>query len=76
MILGGVEIPPGASVMLKPGGYHIMFMDLKAPFAKGNRIPVTLVFEKAGTVEIEYTVEAIGSQGSGGSTNSGGHHRH
>lgn len=57
----GVEIPPGATVMLKPGGYHIMFMELKAPFAKDAKVPVTLVFEKAGSIDVPFTVEAMGA---------------
>ena len=47
--------------MLKPGGYHIMFMGLKAPIAKDSQIPVTLVFEKAGSIDIELKAEAIGA---------------
>jgi len=58
----GVEIPPGATVELKPGGYHLMFMELKAPFAKDTKVPVTLVFEKAGSIDIELPVQAIGAQ--------------
>ncbi len=57
----GLEIPAGATVMLKPGGYHIMFMGLKAPFAKDARVPVTLVFEKAGSLDIVLDVEALGA---------------
>ncbi len=57
----GVEIPPGGTVVLKPGGYHIMFMELKAPFAKDTKVPVTLVFEKAGTIDVPFTVEAMGA---------------
>ncbi len=57
----GLEIPPGSSVELKPGGYHIMFMGLKAPFAKDARVPITLVFEKAGSVDIELPVQAMGA---------------
>jgi hypothetical protein len=56
-----VELPVGATVELKPGGYHIMFMGLKAPFAKDASIPVTLVFEKAGSIDVEMKVEAMGS---------------
>ena len=58
----GLEIPPGATVELKPGGFHIMFMELKAPFAKDTKIPVTLVFEKSGSIDIELPVQAIGAQ--------------
>ena len=57
----GLEIPAGATVMLKPGGYHIMFVGLKAPFAKDTKVPVTLVFEKAGSVDVELAVEALGT---------------
>lgn len=61
----GLEIPPGASVVLKPGSYHIMFMELKAPLAKDTKVPVTLVFEKAGKVDVELSVEALGAAGPG-----------
>jgi hypothetical protein len=56
----GVEIKPGQTVELKPGGYHLMFVGLKQPFEKGKRVKGTLQFEKAGTVDVEYVVEAIG----------------
>jgi hypothetical protein len=59
----GLEIPPGATVELKPGGLHIMFMGLKAPFAKDQRVPITLVFEKAGSIDVDLTVAALGAQG-------------
>ena len=58
----GLEIKPGETVTLKPGGYHIMFMDLKAPFRQGERVPVTLEFARAGKVETEFRVEAIGAR--------------
>ncbi len=61
----GLEIPPGATVMLKPGGYHIMFMELRAPLAKDAKVPVTLVFEKAGSIDVEMKVEAMGTGQSG-----------
>ena len=57
----GLEIPAGATVMLKPGGFHIMFMGLKAPFAKDAKVPVTLVFEKAGSIDVVFDVEALGA---------------
>ena len=47
-VKGGLSIPPGQSVTLAPGGYHIMLMELKAPLKKGDKVPVTLAFEKAG----------------------------
>jgi len=57
----GVEIPPGATVELRPGGFHIMFMGLKAPFAKDANVPATLVFEKAGSIDVELAVQAMGA---------------
>ena len=58
---GGLEIKPGESVELKPGSYHVMFMGLKQPLEKGQSVKGTLEFEKAGKVDVEYTVEAIGA---------------
>ena len=57
----GLDIPPGATVMLKPGSYHIMFMELKAPLAKDAKVPVTLVFEKAGSIDVQLDVQAMGA---------------
>jgi hypothetical protein len=59
----GLTIAPGASVELKPGGLHIMFMDLKEPLAEGRTLKGTLVFEKAGAVEVDYAVRAIAARG-------------
>jgi periplasmic copper chaperone A len=59
----GLEIKPGETVELKPGSFHIMFMDLKEPITGGVTVKGTLVFEKAGKVEIEYKVEPLGSKG-------------
>jgi periplasmic copper chaperone A len=57
---GGLEIKPGATVELKPGGLHLMFMDLKEPLKEGQTVKGTLVFEKAGSVEVEYAVRGMG----------------
>ncbi len=54
----GLEIPAGETVVLAPGGFHIMFMGLKQPFVEGETVPVTLTFEKAGSVEVLLPVEA------------------
>jgi copper(I)-binding protein len=56
----GLEIPPGATVALKPGSYHVMLVGLTHPLAKGDRVKGTLTFEKAGKVDVEFVVEAIG----------------
>jgi copper(I)-binding protein len=57
----GLEIKPGASVELKPGGFHIMGMDLQSGYAAGQIVKGTLTFAKAGTVAIEYKVAPIGA---------------
>lgn len=59
-VTGGLEIKPGQTVELKPGSFHLMFMDLKTPVEQGKPVKGTLVFEKAGTVEVEYSAEAMG----------------
>lgn len=48
---GGLELPAGKAVELKPGGYHVMLMDLKTPLQKDTTIPLTLVFKDAKGVE-------------------------
>ncbi|WP_048648626.1 DUF1775 domain-containing protein [Nitratireductor soli] len=53
---GGLAIPAGETVTLKPGGLHMMFMEVTAPFKEGAAVPVTLEFEKAGAVELELKV--------------------
>lgn len=57
-----IAVPAGGSVELKPGGYHLMFMNLKGPFAAGQTVPVKLKFAKAGEVEVKMPVNAMGAQ--------------
>ena len=57
----GLEIPPGKSVTLAPGGYHLMMMGLKAPLKEGTQVPVTLVFEKAGSIDVNLDVGSLGA---------------
>ena len=57
----GIALPPGQTVELKPGSYHVMFFGLKAPFVKDRQVPATLVFEKAGRIDVEFQVEALGA---------------
>lgn len=59
----GLEIKPGETVELKPGGFHLMFMTLHEPLREGQTIKGTLVFEKAGTVEVTFSVLGMGAQG-------------
>jgi copper(I)-binding protein len=61
-ITGGLEIKPGDTVELKPGSLHVMFVGLKKPLTAGEHIKATLVFEKAGTVNVEYDVLAMGAE--------------
>jgi len=60
---GAIEIPAGGMAMLEPGGYHIMFMGLVAPFKEGESFPLTLVFERAGRVDVMVDVLKAGSMG-------------
>lgn len=62
---GGVVIRPGETVEFKPGGLHVMLVDMTQPLKEGDRVKGTLVFEKAGTVDIEYRVSRVGAQTAG-----------
>jgi copper(I)-binding protein len=57
----GIPIPAGGFVELAPGALHVMFMDLSSPLKEGDEIKGTLVFEKAGTVDVAYQVLAPGA---------------
>ncbi|MDN2580794.1 copper chaperone PCu(A)C [Aquibium sp. ELW1220] len=57
---GGLEVPAGGSVELKPGSYHLMFMGLTARPVEGDNFEATLEFEKAGKVTVEFAVEGMG----------------
>jgi copper(I)-binding protein len=61
---GGLEIPAGATVALKPGGLHLMFMKVSEPFRDGGAVPVSLEFEKAGKIDLSLAVHKPG-EGSG-----------
>jgi copper(I)-binding protein len=56
----GYEVPAKGAFELKPGGAHLMFMDLKQPFKEGDKVPVKLKFEKAGEVSAEFQVGGMG----------------
>jgi copper(I)-binding protein len=57
----GLEIKPGETVELKSGGYHLMFMDLKQPLKPGDTFRATLQFEKAGPLEVNFSVRGLGA---------------
>jgi uncharacterized protein YcnI/copper(I)-binding protein len=67
----GLEIKAGESVELKPGGLHVMFMNLKRQLKQDDSVKVTLQFEKAGKVEVTFRVNAVGASGGGAK-----HHHH
>lgn len=56
---GGLAIPANSTVELKPGSYHLMFMNVAQPFKEGEMIKATLVFEKAGSVDVEFAVGPV-----------------
>ena len=58
----GIPVPAGATVELKPGGLHVMFMGIKQPLKEGETLPVTLTFEKAGTVTVDMPIAKIGAK--------------
>jgi copper(I)-binding protein len=58
---GGLEIKPGETVELKPSSYHIMVMGLEQPLQQGLAVKGTLVFEKAGKLDVEFSVLPIGA---------------
>ena len=56
-----ITVPANGTVDLKPGGYHIMLMNIKAPLKAGETVPVKLKFAKAGEVEVKLPVNAVSS---------------
>ena len=70
----GLEIEPGKTVKLAPGGYHLMLMDLKNPLKQGEKVPLELRFEKAGRVAVSLDVQGVGAKGPAGAEHSGGKH--
>lgn len=64
-IAGGIPLPLGGEVRLAPGGLHLMLVGPQGGFEQGTRVPVTLVFERAGRVAVELAVEAAGARGTG-----------
>jgi len=58
-----IAVPAGGAVELKPGGLHLMFMNIKTPLTAGEAIPVKLKFAKAGEVEVKFPVNAMGAHG-------------
>jgi hypothetical protein len=63
-----LEIDPGKTVKLSPGGYHLMLMDLKTSLKEGDKLSITLEFEKAGKVTVTFDAESVGARGPGGAS--------
>ncbi|HKU86238.1 MAG TPA: copper chaperone PCu(A)C [Casimicrobiaceae bacterium] len=61
--VAGIDIPAGGQVALGSGGYHVMLIDLTRPLAAGDKVPMALTFERAGTVDIVADVEPAGARG-------------
>lgn len=61
----GLPVGPGQTVQLTPGGLHLMLTDLKAPLKQGDKVPLTLQFEKAGSVNVMLDVQGVGAKGPG-----------
>jgi len=62
MLEKGIEIKPGETIELKPDGMHVMFEGLKAPLLEAGRVQGTLVFEKAGKIDVDYAIEPMGTK--------------
>jgi len=58
----GIALPAGETVELAPGGLHLMFMGLEAPFVEGEAVEVTLTFENAGSVTLDLPVGSVGAR--------------
>jgi periplasmic copper chaperone A len=70
----GLAIEPGKTVKLAPGGLHLMLMDLKSPLKQGDKVPLTLEFEKAGKVALSLDVQGVGAQAPASGAPSGHDH--
>ena len=75
-VANGIEIAPGATVVLKPGGYHLMFLGLTAAPKQGEPVKGKMKFEKAGEMAVEFTVAPLGAKSIGdGDKMTGGHEK-
>jgi copper(I)-binding protein len=58
----GIDLPAGQTVALTSGGFHVMLIGLKAPLKPGTAFPMSLRFEKAGTIQVQVHIEAVGAR--------------
>jgi copper(I)-binding protein len=61
----GLVIEPGKTAKLAPGGLHLMMLELKGQLKQGDKLPVTLQFEKAGKVQVSFDIQGVGAQAPG-----------
>lgn len=69
---GGLRIKPGETVTFKPGGYHIMLVDLKAQLQQGRTVAATLQVDNGATLQVEFPIAAIGAPAPGTEAGGGG----
>lgn len=62
---GGIEIKPGQTVTLKPGGYHLMLEGLKAPLKAGDKLEARLTSSDGASVKVDFPIAAIGAPAPG-----------
>ncbi|MEM1306371.1 MAG: copper chaperone PCu(A)C [Pseudomonadota bacterium] len=71
---GGIPLPAGETVTLKPGGLHLMLIGLTSEVKTGSRVPVELTFAKAGTITVEAAIEMKSSSGDADDASAHSHH--
>jgi copper(I)-binding protein len=69
-----IPIPAGGTITLKPGGHHVMFMGLGRKLTEGEEFPLTLIFEKAGRMQVNVKIGKMGAMGAGGKMPDHGSH--
>ena len=75
-LAGGLEVKPGQTVTLKPGGHHLMLMGLKRGLKEGERFKAQLEFAKAGKTEVEFVVQGMGAAAPGAAPSPARHNHH
>jgi len=73
-VAGGLEIKPGQTVEFKPSSFHLMLMNLKGPIQQGKPFKATLMFAKAGPVDVEFAVERVGATSASAAAHDAHHH--
>lgn len=62
-VTDGIAVPARGTLELRPGSFHVMFMGLKRQLRQGEHFPVTLRFQRAGRVTVQFAVQAVGAAG-------------